>query len=433
MKIRPNGTGQNGRSRHGLLLFFAINISVLGLLLYFWGAGLARTAKTDLALKFYNSVLKIYVPQLSYTNQKEAPVCYGDMLSVFLPVFSDSEERMYCEAGMEEQMRSENLAAQENTELSQMEKENEAVSEAAQVPDTEAVTEQPQTTVTSGGDGQDTTQKAEQENQADVQTQTVSATDKKVVYSLDQMRDFDYLRQTFYQIDASTTTGSDQLNVDKLLADNVTVDKTAAGPQILIYHTHSLEAYSDSAPGDPAQTVVGVGEYLTKLLTEQYGWSVLHHTGTYDTDRDYAYSCAAPAVQQLLSDNPSIQVVIDLHRDGIAETTHLVTEQNGKQMAKIMFFNGLCYSTSTGTLTSYPNPYLDQNLALSFRMQLAAGEYYPDFTRRIYLKAWRYNMHFCPKSMLIEVGAQTNTLGEAMNAMEPLADILDKVLSGTAR
>ena len=134
-----------------------------------------------------------------------------------------------------------------------------------------------------------------------------------------------------------------------------------------------------------------------------------------------------------MDDNPSIQVVIDLHRDGIAETTHLVTEQNGKQMAKIMFFNGLCYSTSTGTLASYPNPYLDQNLALSFQMQLAANEYYPDFTRRIYLKAWRYNMHFCPKSMLIEVGAQTNTLEEAMNAMEPLADILDKVLTGTAR
>ena len=254
-----------------------------------------------------------------------------------------------------------------------------------------------------------------------------------MTYSIDQMRDFDYLRQTFYQIDSSTTTNSDQLNVDKLLTENVTADKQAAGPQILIYHTHSLEAYADSAPGDVSQTVVGVGDYLTSLLTQQYGWSVLHHRETYDTDRDYAYSCAAPAVQQLMEDNPSIQVVIDLHRDGIAETTHLVTEQNGKQMAKIMFFNGLCYSTSTGTLASYPNPYLDQNLALSFQMQLAANEYYPDFTRRIYLKAWRYNMHFCPKSMLIEVGAQTNTLEEAMNAMEPLADILDKVLTGTAR
>lgn len=421
------------RIRHGLL-FFLINVSVLGIFLYFWGAGLAKTVRTDLALKFYNSVLMLYVPQLSYTDQKVQSACYEDVLAAFLPVLSESEGRIFRETGMEEQMRSENLAAQENADISNMEKENENMEQMEKIGDTEALA---QSDTESGTEvaqaAEDQTDGGDAENSEETGVEAFSASDKKMTYSLDQMRDFDYLRQTFYQIDASTTTGSDQLNVDKLLAENVTVDKTAAGPQILIYHTHSLEAYSDSAPGDPAQTVVGVGDYLTKLLTEQYGWSVLHHTGTYDTDRDYAYSCAAPAVEQLLSDNPSIQVVIDLHRDGIAETTHLVTEQNGKQMAKIMFFNGLCYSTSTGTLTSYPNPYLDQNLALSFQMQLAAGEYYPDFTRRIYLKAWRYNMHFCPKSMLIEVGAQTNTLSEAMNAMEPLADILDKVLSGTAR
>ena len=61
-------------------------------------------------------------------------------------------------------------------------------------------------------------------------------------------------------------------------------------------------------------------------------------------------------------------------------------------------------------------------------MQIAAAELYPGFTRKIYLKSYRYNMHFCPKSLLIEVGAQTNTLEEAMNAMEPLAAVLDKVL-----
>ena len=63
-------------------------------------------------------------------------------------------------------------------------------------------------------------------------------------------------------------------------------------------------------------------------------------------------------------------------------------------------------------------------------MQLKAAEYYPDFTRRIYLKGYRYNMHYCPKTLLIEVGAQTNTLDEAMNAMVPLADVLNKVLTG---
>ena len=74
------------------------------------------------------------------------------------------------------------------------------------------------------------------------------------------------------------------------------------------------------------------------------------------------------------------------------------------------------------------NPYITDNLALSFQMQLTAEEYYPGLTRKIYLKGYRYNLHLKPKSMLVEVGAQTNSFEEAKNAMEPLADILGKVL-----
>ena len=74
------------------------------------------------------------------------------------------------------------------------------------------------------------------------------------------------------------------------------------------------------------------------------------------------------------------------------------------------------------------NPYLEDNLALSLQLQIAAAEKYPDFTRRIYLKGYRYNMNYCPTSLLVEVGAQNNSLQEAKNAMEPLADILAEVL-----
>ena len=183
--------------------------------------------------------------------------------------------------------------------------------------------------------------------------------------------------------------------------------------------------------GDPPTTVVGVGDYLTKLLTEQYGFSVIHHKGEYDVgDRDHAYSKAGPALEQLLAENPSIEVVIDLHRDGVREDTRLVTTMNGTQMAQIMFFNGLSRTTSTGDIDYLYNPNLADNLAFSFQMQLKAAEYYPGFTRRIYLKGYRYNMHYCLKTLLIEVGAQTNTVQEAMNAMVPLADVLNKVLTG---
>ena len=249
---------------------------------------------------------------------------------------------------------------------------------------------------------------------------------KKVSVNRKKLQDFDYLRQTFYQVDNTTTIGKNQLDVDKLMKPDLRIDQSVDGPQILIYHTHSQERYADSK--DEKTGVVGVGDYLTELL-EGEGFQVMHHKGEYDVgDRDHAYSKAAPSIQKIINDNPSIQVVIDLHRDGVGENTRLVTTQNGKKMAKIMFFNGLSRTTASGDIPYLKNPYISDNLAFSFQMQLAAAEYYPDFTRRIYLKGYRFNMHFCPKSMLVEVGAQTNTFEEAKNAMEPLADLFAKVL-----
>lgn len=256
-----------------------------------------------------------------------------------------------------------------------------------------------------------------------------SATEKKVVINRIKLQEFDYLRQNFYQVDNTTTIGSDQLDVNQLLGKDMTLTPDVKGPQILIYHTHSQEGYADSTPGDASMTVVGIGDYLEKLLEEKYGINVLHHKGQYDVpSRDNAYSNALPDLEKILQENPTIEVVIDLHRDGVPADRHFVTEVNGKQTAQIMFFNGLSRTTSQGDLTYLANPYIADNLALSFQMQLAAAEYYPGLTRKIYLKGYRYNLHLRPKSMLVEVGAQTNTFQEAKNAMEPLADILQKVL-----
>ena len=248
--------------------------------------------------------------------------------------------------------------------------------------------------------------------------------------ALDKLTDFDYLIQNYYQVDRITTINSSQLNAQELLQKDMTIKGGNDAPQILIYHTHSQERYKDSIPGEPATSIVGVGEYLTQLLQDNYGLNVIHHTGEYDVeDRDAAYSYAGPAVEQILAENPSIEVVIDLHRDGVAETTHLVSEINGKQTAQVMFFNGLSRTTKNGDIEYLKNPYIQDNLAFSLQMKIAAEEYYPDYTRPIYLKGYRYNLHYCPKSILVEVGAQTNTFDEAINAMEPLADLLHKVLT----
>lgn len=276
------------------------------------------------------------------------------------------------------------------------------------------------------------TEEPEEKEKPEQTVETAGLSTEKVVdYPVEKLGDYDYLIQNFYQVDSSTTITGSELDATELLAKDMTLNHDAATPQILIYHTHGHEGYVDSVEGDYSTGIIGVGDYLTELLTDCYGLNVIHHTGIYDTDRDTAYSRSGPALEKLLEENPSIEVVIDLHRDGVGENTRLVTTQNGVEMAKIMFFNGLSRLTKTGDIAYLPNPYIQDNLALSMQMQLAAAEYYPDFTRRIYLKGYRYNMQYCPKSMLIEVGAQTNTLQEAKNAMVPLADILNKVLTGT--
>lgn len=268
------------------------------------------------------------------------------------------------------------------------------------------------------------------EEDQEVAANNANADSKVVEISREKLNDFDYLVQNFYQIDRTTTIDGSELNAQEMLAKDMKLQGSAENIQILIYHTHSQEGYADSTPGDPGSSVLALGERLTQLLREQYGFNVLHHMGEYDVkDRDNAYSYAGPALEQILAENPSIEVVIDLHRDGVPDTAHLVSEVNGKQTAQIMFFNGLSRTTANGNIAHLANPNLADNLAFSFQMKLAAEEYYPGFARATYLKGYRYNLHYRPKSLLVEVGAQTNTLEEAMNAMEPLADILHKVLS----
>lgn len=256
------------------------------------------------------------------------------------------------------------------------------------------------------------------------------ATKKAVALDLEELSDYETLVRKHYCVDETTGSNSSQLNPEKLLKKNMKLKEDVDGPQILIYHTHSLEGYRDSESGNKKESVVGLGDYLTEILTDRYGFQVLHDRSTYDTDRDHAYGVAGPALKKILQDNPTIEVVIDLHRDGVGKDTYLLTEVNDTVMAPVMFFNGLSYTNKNGALPSLKNPNLQTNLAFSLQMELIASEYYPGFSRGIYLKGLRYNMHYCPKSLLVEVGAQTNSLQEAMNAMPPLADVLNRVLSG---
>ena len=264
-------------------------------------------------------------------------------------------------------------------------------------------------------------------------SQTSAGTNGSVIdMSIEKLRDFDYLLGNFYTVDSSTMIGPEQLNADDLLGRSMKINSAKNGPKVLIFHTHSQEEFVDSIPGDPATSIVGVGEYLCELLNKR-GVETIHDTGVYDIingqlDRSNAYENAEASVRPILEANPTIEVAIDLHRDGVAEGTHLVTEVNGKPTAKIMYFNGLSRSRTNGDIDYLYNPYIQDNLAFSLQMQLASERMYPGFARHIYLRAYRYNLHLLPKSLLIEAGAQTNTVGEMKNAMEVLADTLCEVI-----
>ncbi|MBE5866698.1 MAG: stage II sporulation protein P [Lachnospiraceae bacterium] len=271
----------------------------------------------------------------------------------------------------------------------------------------------------------------EAENEAVMAPIAFEPRTRRVQVDLEELRDYETLVKLFYTIDANTTAGTDQLNVESLLKEDVSIEKRTDGPQILIYHTHSQETFADSVQGDKNTSIVGVGERLAQILQEEYGYQVLHHTGQYDVDsRDDAYGKSLPALEQLLKENPTIEVVIDLHRDQMPEETKLVMDLDGRPTARFMFFNGLSRTRQSGDIDYLKNENIDMNLALSFQMQLKCEEYYPGLTRKIYLKGYRYNMHLCPRTMLVELGAQNNTVEEAMNACDPLAHVIDMVLAG---
>ncbi len=251
--------------------------------------------------------------------------------------------------------------------------------------------------------------------------------------ALPQLSDYSYLLSNFYTVDADTYAEAELLNADKLLSTDLGIEQDASIPQILIYHTHSQEAFADSVEGEVSDTIVGMGDILADEL-RSFGYNVIHDTGVYDLvdgvlDRSAAYDYARESVTAILEEYPTIEVVIDLHRDGVSgEEGDFVTEIDGESVSKIMFFNGLSRDENGDEISWLPNAYLSENLAFSLQLQVLANAEYPGFTRKIYLKEERYNLHLRARSLLIEAGTQLNTVEEEQRAMVPLANLIRQVL-----
>lgn len=259
---------------------------------------------------------------------------------------------------------------------------------------------------------------------------TMETTGEGTSYTIEQLSDYDFLLKNFYIVDGTTMMTKEDLDGEKLVTEDLSA-KIKEEPLVLIYHTHGSETYKEEK--GKTGSVLDVGKALKKEL-ESYHIASIHDTTIYDQvngelDRNAAYDYAGDSVETLLKKNPSVKVVLDLHRDSVEDSIHLVTEIDGKDTAQIMFFNGVSRLKS-GALAYLENPNKSSNLAFSLQMQLLAAKYYPDFTRKIYIKGYRYNLHLAKRAMLIEVGAQNNTVSEAKNAMKPLAEMLYRLLTG---
>lgn len=248
----------------------------------------------------------------------------------------------------------------------------------------------------------------------------------------EKLMDYNYVLNNFYVVPSVTSLRPQVLDLDKISQVDLRIEKNSTVPQILVFHTHSQEKFADSE--ENGMSIVNVGDRLVSLLQEQYGYNVIHLTDEFDMaggvlDRSEAYTYANTKLDEVLAQNPSIQVVIDLHRDGVDASKHLVTEIDGKQTARIMLFNGISYTKEQGEIDYLPNPYITENLAMTYKMFLLGKINYPDLFRCIYISGYRYCLHHVPRSMLIEAGAQTNTYEEVYNAMEPLARLIDMELT----
>lgn len=245
------------------------------------------------------------------------------------------------------------------------------------------------------------------------------------------------LKKYLYTIESDTFVTEEDLNVGKLMAVDLTVDLDTADPKILVFHTHSQEAFIDST-GTREDSILGIGDELCRVLEEDYNIKTIHDDGQYDVADGIvkisgAYERMEPRIQKILEENPEIEVCIDLHRDILPSNEHLLWDNDGSPTARIMYFNGMSRLFKDGEITDLehlPNPNLMENLAFSMQMKLISNEKYPEFTRKNYIRAYRYSLHMKGKSLLIELGSDRNTVEEAYNAVKPLAEILVNCIAG---
>ncbi len=221
--------------------------------------------------------------------------------------------------------------------------------------------------------------------------------------------------------------------------DNIKLTKEMLVPEvdvntknILIYHTHTCESYTQTdnykykASGnfrtkDLNCNMVRVGAELEKYL-KHYGYNVIHDTTIYDSSYSQSYDRSLKGVAKLLEENKDTDILFDMHRDAIGDSSYAPTVKIGDDEAtQLMFVIG-----SNGGGSEHDN--WNENLKLAIKIQEKANELYPGLFKPIVLRDSRYNQQLAKGASIIEVGATGNTMEQCLNSMKYLSKVLSEVL-----
>lgn len=197
-------------------------------------------------------------------------------------------------------------------------------------------------------------------------------------------------------------------------------------PLVGIYHTHTAESFIPSSgaahkPGGQRGDIVAVGEAMVQQLAKN-GIPAIQSKTIHDYPSFMkAYSASETTVQKMLAEYPSLQVIIDIHRDADKRENSTATI-NGVNAARIT----LVVATGQQDLVQ---PHWKENHAFAKLIDAKLNQHYPGLSRGIQLVEWRYNQHLHPRALLVEVGCQENTKEEAERSIEMLADVLTEIMN----
>lgn len=208
-------------------------------------------------------------------------------------------------------------------------------------------------------------------------------------------------------------------------------------PTVLILHSHATESYTQDGETytevssyrtlNEDYNMLSIGERVVEVLA-QYGISAIHDRSLHDyPDYNSAYSNSREAAQYYLNRYPTIQLILDLHRDALesgGKQLRTAAQVEGVNAAQLMLVMG----TNAGGLR---HEEWEQNLSLGLKLHRQLERQNPGITRPMALRTQRFNQDLLSGALLVEVGAAGNTLSEALLAAEQLGHAIGALSRGT--